>query len=378
MKKPRIAIIGTRGYPVVYSGFETWVKELCNGLNDKYEFHVYTHKKLSSSRDKIINGIHIHYFDAIETKSLSQWSHSLQSTVHAIFQNYDILVYASTANGIFGVITKLFNQRTAINVDGLDWLRPKWKGFGSKVFYNSAKLSTRVFDVLISDAEAIAEYYKKELGSNSVVIAYGAHIDDIENSSSLNLFNLIKNDYFLVVGRLIPDNHILEIVNGFKLSKSNKKLVIVGDVPYKDKFAEEVKLLADERVVFTGFIKDSNILKSLYTNSYAYIHGHAYGGTNPSLLKALAYGCCVLAHDNVFNREMLSNTEFGIYFNSAHENISMIINDIDKNDSKVLTMKLNARNRIIENYTWDKILNQYDQLFERMLKDPKWKCNKYI
>ena len=194
----------------------------------------------------------------------------------------------------------------------------------------------------------------------------------------LFIFNLIKNDYFLVVGRLIPDNHILEIVNGFKLSKSNKKLVIVGDVPYKDKFAEEVKLLADERVVFTGFIKDSNILKSLYTNSYAYIHGHAYGGTNPSLLKALAYGCCVLAHDNVFNREMLSNTEFGIYFNSAHENISMIINDIDKNDSKVLTMKLNARNRIIENYTWDKILNQYDQLFERMLKDPKWKCNKYI
>jgi glycosyltransferase involved in cell wall biosynthesis len=375
MRKPKIAIIGTRGYPVVYSGFETWVKELCEGLCHKYEFHVYTHKKLSNDRRTEINGIHIHYFNAIETKFLSQWSHTLQATWHAIHQQYDILLYASTANGVFGYLTKLYKQRTAINVDGLDWLRPKWKGLAASVFYLSAKMAVRNFDVLISDADAIQEYYRKHLKADSVSIAYGARMQT-EHSGLKGLKHIQAGNYFLCVGRIIPDNHLLEIIKGFKQSKA-EQLVIVGDLPYKDKYFDKIKKEADERIVFTGYVKDPETLKALYRNCLAYIHGHAYGGTNPSLLKALGYGCCVLAHDNVFNREMLLSGEYGCFFTSDVTSIANAINYIIDNPEVASSLRTKAPERITTHYTWEKILNQYDALFQRMLAEPNWKCNYY-
>lgn len=373
MKKPKIAILGTRGYPVVYSGFETWVKELCEGLSHKYEFHVYTHKALTAERRHIVNDIHIHYFSAIETKFLSQWSHTWQATRHALKQDYDILLYASTANGIFGYLTKWRGKRTAINVDGLDWLRPKWKGPAAWVFYQSARLAVRNFDVLISDADAIQDYYRRKLKADSISIAYGARIqtDDV----ALKDFKHVQSgNYFLCVGRIIPDNHLLEIIKGFKKSKASQ-LVVVGDLPYKDKYFDHIKQEADERVLFTGYIKDPLQLKALYRNCYAYVHGHAYGGTNPSLLKALGYGCCVLAHDNVFNREMLDNEKHGLYFTSKPEFIAAQINYMLEHPDVVNTLRNAAPLRIQQNYTWDKILGQYDELFQRMLREPRWKCN---
>ncbi len=373
MKKPKIAIIGTRGYPVVYSGFETWVKELCEGLSHKYEFHVYTHKQLTAERRTEINGIYIHYFNAIETKFLSQWSHTWQATFHAVKQDYDILLYASTANGIFGYLTKKYKKRTAINVDGLDWLRPKWKGPAAWIFYQSARLAVRNFDVLISDADAIQDYYKKKLKADSVSIAYGARVqtDDI----ALTGYKHIQaGNYFLCVGRIIPDNHLLEIIKGFKQS-NGQQLVIVGDLPYKDSYFEKIKKEADERIIFTGYIKDPMQLKALYRNCFSYIHGHAYGGTNPSLLKALGYGCSVLAHDNVFNREMLNNDQYGIFFSSEPVSIANRINYMIEHPDRVSALRSNATQRIESNYTWEKILHQYDQLFQRMLAEPLWKCN---
>ncbi len=373
MNKPRIAIIGTRGYPVVYSGFETWIRELCEGLSYKYEFHIYTHQQLTTERRKEINGIHIHYFSAIETKFLSQWSHTFQATIHALFQKYDILLYASTANGIFGVLTRLFNQRTAINVDGLDWLRPKWRGIAAKVFYSSAKLSTRVFDVLISDADAIQNYYREEFKADSVSIAYGARIQT-EAIDLIGFNQILAGEYLLCVGRIIPDNHLLEIIKGFKQSKA-RQLIVVGDLPYKDEYFERIRNEADERIVFTGYIKDPLQLRALYRNCLAYIHGHAFGGTNPSLLKALGYGCCILAHDNVFNRETLNGAEFGQYFTSEPLSITQSINNLLDDPARQQYLRNKATERITQQYTWEKIIIQYDELFQKMLNNPAWKCN---
>ncbi len=373
IRKTKIAIIGTRGYPVVYSGFETWVKELCEGLSHKYEFHVYTHKQLTTERKKEINGIYIHYFSAIETKFLSQWSHTLQSTIHALFKDYDILLYASTANGIFGTLTRMFNKRTAINVDGLDWLRPKWKGMAAKVFYNSARLTVRNFDVLISDADAIQSYYKNEFKADSISIAYGARIQT-ENIPLLNFQHVKAGKYLLCVGRIIPDNHLLEIIKGFKNSKA-EQLIVVGDLPYKDKYFDQIKNEANDRVIFTGYIKDPIQLKALYRNCLAYMHGHAFGGTNPSLLKALGYGCCILAHDNVFNREMLDGDKFGLYYSSEPNSITKAIDSVLTNTEFAEVLRQKAPERISNHYSWEKILKQYDELFQKMINQPNWKCN---
>lgn len=375
--KPRVAIIGTRGYGVVYSGFETWVRELCDGLKHKYEFHVYTHSNLVNEKPKILNGVYLHYFPAIETKFLAQYSHSTQATLHAIAKRYDIYLYASTANGIYGPLLKAFGKRTAINVDGLDWLRPKWKGLSGKVFYNSAKLATKTFDVLIGDAKAISDYYADEFKADSIPIAYGAHIYEGEVDSTLLPNGLVENGYYLCVGRLIPDNHLIEIVDGFKKSNSSKKLVIVGDLPYKDNYVDQLKKQADDRVVFTGYVKDQTLLRALYVNCFAYLHGHAFGGTNPSLLKALAFGCCVLAHDNPFNREVLDNEKHGLYFNAIATSIATAINKIESDNALVEHYKQTSRNRIREAYTWEHINEQYDALFQKMLNEPNWNCNKH-
>ena len=374
-KKPRVAILGTRGYPVVYSGFETWVKEMCIHLGDKYELHVYTHSNLVINKPAMINGVYIHYFRTIESKTLSQIIFTFFSTVHALFMNYDIYLYVSTANGPFGWLLKLFGKRTVINTDGLDWLRPKWQGMGGKYFKWGARQSSKSFDVLVSDAEGIASYYHQNFKADSVVITYGAYLQTSTNSLTIEEMGLQKDEYYLVVGRLIPDNHVEEIVKGFNASKTNKKLVVVGDVPYHDEFALRIKKYESERIIFTGFITDQVLLKELFANCYCYFHGHAFGGTNPSMLKALAYGCCVLAHDNIFTREMRDGDKYGFYFNSNPDSVTEIINELDHKTAEVIFKKSQSRNRITECYTWEKITGEYDRLFQKMLAEPKWKCN---
>ena len=149
---------------------------------------------------------------------------------------------------------------------------------------------------------------------DSKVIAYGANIRKSESPHLINKWNLNQRDYYLVVGRLIPDNNADLIVNGFLKSSSNKKLVVVGDVPYKDSYASDLKKINDERLVFTGYVKDQDVLAELYHNCYVYVHGHEFGGTNPTMIKAMAYGSAVLALDTVFNKEMLQIGKVWVVF----------------------------------------------------------------
>ena len=214
----------------------------------------------------------------------------------------------------------------------------------------------------------MANFYKKEFGVDSIVIAYGANIRYSQNSSLIKKWDLNPNDYYLIVGRLIPDNNADIIIREFSNSKSNKKLVVVGDVPYQDEYAEKIKSVNDPRIIFTGYIIDQNELAELYHSCFAYLHGHEFGGTNPTMLKALAYGCAVIALDTPFTREMCDNDKHAIYFNKEMGYLKKIIEEVEKNDSIINSLKVISRNRIIENYTWEKITEQYIQLFDNMLK----------
>lgn len=365
----RIAIIGSRGYPYVYSGYETFVSEVAPRLaKHEIEVHVYCHRPLFTVQPKEINGIKLHYMPAIKSKSLSQWSNSFLSTVHALFQKYDVILYVNSANGIFGIITYFFRKKTAINVDGLEWLRPKWKGFGSKVFYFSSKMATRWMDEIVTDAEAMRKIYLKEFKTESTVIAYGANIRYSKNSELISKWNLDPNSYYLVVGRLIPDNNALLILQEFCRSPSNKKLVIVGDVPYNDEYATNIKKVNDPRIIFTGYITDPDELAELYHNCFAYFHGHEFGGTNPTLLKALAYGCAIIALDTCFSREVLQNEAYGIYFTKEFDNLAQLINKLENTPGMLADYRHKSRQRIVQAYTWEKISNQYLELFRKLTK----------
>jgi len=363
----RICIIGSRGYPYVYSGYETFVSEVAPRLVAMgVEVHVYCHKQLFKERPAEVNGIKLHYFSSIKTKSLSQWSNSFLCTWHAVRQKYDVILYVNSANGVFGIMTRLFRQKTAINVDGLEWLRPKWKGLGSKVFYFASKMATRWMDRIITDADAMRDVYLEEFSKDSTVIAYGANIRYSQNPELINKWGLQPNDYYLIVGRLIPDNNALLILQEFIRSKTDRKLVIVGDVPYADEYAENIKKIQDPRILFTGYVNGSAELAELYHNCFAYFHGHEFGGTNPTLLKALAYGCAVIALDTRFSREVLSNDEFGLYFKKDAGDLKDLINKVEETPSILDHYRSHSRERILNNYRWEKIASQYYELFKNV------------
>ena len=368
----KIAIIGSRGYPYVYSGYETFVKELAERLVSRgFEITVYCHKNLFKEYPSCVNGINLKYFLTIEKKTLSQFIHTFQSMLHASLMNYDIIFVVNSANGPFGIISKILRKKTAINVDGLEWLRPKWKGLGSKYFYLASRLSTILYDHIVTDSSEMQKIYKKEFGKDSTVIAYGANIRYSQKPVLINKWELESKSYYLVVGRLIPDNNADLIVKEFIASKSKKTLVIVGDVPYDDEYATKIKNTNDPRIFFTGYVYDQDELAELYHNCFAYLHGHEFGGTNPTMLKALAYGCAVLALDTVFTREMLLNGKHGKFFTKSESNLKNLIHYIEANSNELDDLRNISRERIKTNYTWEKITNQYIELFNNVLEKPK-------
>jgi glycosyltransferase involved in cell wall biosynthesis len=215
---------------------------------------------------------------------------------------------------------------------------------------------------VIADSDRMADIYKKEFNSSSVTIAYGANIANSSSPQLIANLGIKPNDYYLIVGRLVPDNNGDIIVKGFEQSKTQKKLVILGDVPYKDEYSDRIHSTKDSRIIFPGYIRDEDVLRELYCNSYAYIHGHEYGGTNPSLLKALACGNCILALDTIFSREVLKGDEYGLYFLKDPESVKNLINRVDIDESLVKSFRSKARRRIQERYTWEMIADQYENL----------------
>ncbi len=368
----KIAIIGSRGYPIVYSGYETFVKEVSERLvAQNIDVRVYCQKHLFSARPKIVNGVELVYMPTVQTKSLNQLVHSFFSMVHACFSKTDVILVVNAANGPFGLISLLAQKKTLINVDGLEWLRPKWKGLGAAYFKFAAKLATLFYNTIITDAEAMRQVYLQTFKANSTVIAYGANIRHSKNPSLINQFGLIPNEYFLIVGRLIPDNNSDLILEGFKKANSNKKLVIVGDVPYQDAYAQKMKAHASDQILFLGYITDSEVLAELYHQSYAYLHGHEYGGTNPTMLKAMAYGCAILALDTVFNREMLENGQFGWFFQKTSDSVALYLQQAEHNPQAVQTLKEKARDGITQKYNWDEVTRAYVTVFKALMTNGK-------
>ena len=366
-KKFKISIIGVKGYPYVYGGYETFVKEISERLSDKCNITIYCHKSLFSNKPKNIKGINLVYIPSIETKILSQPIHSFFSIIYACFSKTDFILVVNPANGPFGIIPKLFKIPTAINVDGLEWLRPKWKGLGSLYYKFASRMATLFYDQIINDSDEMRKVYLKLFKIDSKVIAYGANIRKSKYPDLIKKWNLKTKEYYLVVGRLIPDNNADLIIKGFLKCNSKKKLVIVGDVPYKDSFASDIKNLANKRLIFTGYVKDQNMLAELYHNCYVYIHGHEFGGTNPTMIKAMAYGCAILALDTVFNREMLQNGKFGIFFKKQLSSAKKMIEYCEKENTVMDDLRKKSVNGITKKYNWDFVASQYLEVIKSLI-----------
>ena len=368
--KLKISIIGTKGYPYVYGGYETFIKEISERLVKKNcKITIYCHKGLFKKRPNKLNEINLVYIPSIETKILSQPIHSFFSIIHSCISKSDLIFVVNSANGPFGIITKFFKIPSLINVDGLEWLRPKWKGFGSLYYKWASKMATIFYDQIINDSDEMRKVYLELFERDSIVIAYGANVRKSTNSKLIKNWNIKPKQYYLIVGRLIPDNNSDLIISGFLESNSNRKLVIVGDVTYRDKYANDLKSIKNERLIFTGYVKNQEILAELYHNCYVYLHGHEFGGTNPTMIKGLAFGTAILALDTVFNQEMLQSGKFGLFFKKDKSSVSAMINYCEKEKLLIKQLSDNSINGISDKYDWDKITNQYLKIFKLLVRE---------
>ncbi|MDF2156434.1 glycosyltransferase [Algoriphagus sp. CAU 1675] len=361
--------MGAKGYPYVYGGYDTMIKELGERLVAKgVKVRVYNHRSLFKDRPRFVNGIECIYTPAIESKSLTQLTHTFFSMIHACFSDVDVIFVVNSGNGPFGLIPKLFGKPTAINVDGLEWLRPKWKGMGAKYFKWASKMATKFYDQIINDSDEMRRVYLDLFDKDSKVIAYGANPRESVDSQPIQKWNLESRGYYLIVGRLVPDNNADLIIEGFLKSDSKRKLVVVGDVPFQDEWANRLKNMKDERLLFTGYVTDPNELASLYSHCYAYFHGHEYGGTNPAMLKALGYGCAILALNTPFNQEMLQNGKHGWYFEKNAEAVKDLVEKSEREPEQLESLRANARAGLTKKYNWDYVTDQYLEVFQDLAK----------
>jgi len=262
-------------------------------------------------------------------------------------------------------VPRLFGKNVACNVDGLDWKRDKWGAFAKKYFYWNARSVGRICPKgIITDAQEMRRIYLEEFGTPSACITYGANIESSTNSDVVRQYGLEPNQYYLIASRMVPENNADLIIEAFNRVRTKRVLAIAGSANYKSAFVEKLMTIAGRKIVFLGHVPSVDHVKELHCNAYCYVHGHMLGGTNPALVKALGYGNMILALDTAFNREVIR--DFGLYFPKNAEDLTSRLQYVEENPRMVEQYQRRAPQRIREAYTWDHIVDQYEELFAQL------------
>lgn len=363
----KIALIGTRGVPAQYGGFETCAEELGKRLVEKgHEIWVYGRSGYYDSKIKESAGMRLVFLPELKIKFFETLSHTFFSLLHASVKKFDVLLVFNNANSPLLILPKILRKKVLFHMDGLEWKRGKWSRVGQKYYKFAEWLATKLSFELVSDSNELKKYFKKKYGKDSHYIAYGAPLQQSIEPSILVQFDLEPNEYFLMITRFEPENNPLLAVKAFETLNTGKKLVLVGGTKYKSKYSEKIFSTKDKRVKFLGFQYDKKITRELLCNCCAYIHGNEVGGTNPALLEAMASGCFVICRDVVFNQEVLRDA--GIYFKKNISDLSKKISWVIQNQNDLADKKNKAKAIIQEKYDWDIIVAAYEKLFSRVLK----------
>jgi glycosyltransferase involved in cell wall biosynthesis len=372
----KIAIMGIRGMPSTYGGYETFVGELAPRLAQRgHDVTIYCRSGLFKERPPEHLGVKLRYLPSLEHKSLSTLSHTALSITDASLRDFDLIFVCNAANGLFGFIPRALGKKCVLNVDGMEWLRPKWSKTGKTFFKNSARLGTKFYHEIVTDAEEMHRLYAREFGIDSTYIAYGANIEQSEHPEVLKEYGLEPGGYYLIVGRRVPDNNADLLIEGFAKSGSQKMLAVVGGADYKGnvvemEFHEKLKSLANDRVRFTGHVSKPGHLKELFANCFAYLHGHQFGGINPTILSALGAGACVLALQTPFNVEALDNGHYGLLFPKNPDELAKQLQFAESHPVEMQQFRARAPERIRERFTWEQITDQYEALFRKITDKP--------
>ncbi len=356
----KIAIIGTRGIPNNYGGFEQLAEYLSVGLINKgHQVWVYNSHS-HAYQNSIWNGVHIiHQYDP-EGKigTMGQFIYDFNCIRDSRNRGFDVILnlgYTSSA-----VWMKLFPRKTKLitNMDGLEWKRSKYSNKVRRYLKYAERWAVNGSDALIADSLAIQTYLKNKYNKNSRYIAYGANLFTKADVSVLNQYALKPYQYFLLIARMEPENNIEMILDGYVKSKSTLPFYVIGNI--ENKFGAYLKQKFNhQQIVFVGPQYNIEIINNLRYYSCLYFHGHSVGGTNPSLLEAMASNALIAAHNNEFNKSILEQNAF--YFDNIDE-VSSLINNIDKIEERRCEYSDRNKKRIENDFSWNKIIQLYENI----------------
>jgi len=357
----RIAILGTRGIPARYGGFETFAEELGKRLAARgHAVTIYCRERHSSPA---YLGVKLVFLPTIRHKYLDTLAHTALSTLHAVTQGFDVILCCNAANAIFCWLPRVFGTPVALNVDGLERNRKKWNRLAKAWYLLSERLSTFCPTHAVSDAVAIRAYYKERYGCETTFISYGAEQGKLVGFDTLGRLGLEPLRYFLYVSRWEPENNALLVREAFERVDTDMRLALIGDAPYAPEYIARVRDTADARIVMPGYVFGQGY-KELGSHCFAYIHATEVGGTHPALIEAMGRGALVLYLGTVENREVAG--ECGLAFTVS--NLADVIRQallLDPAERERLQAAAMAR--VQERYSWDAVTTEYEALFARLV-----------
>lgn len=364
MKK--IAILGSRGIPASYSGFETSIEETATRIvKNNFDVTVFCRNSHYKNKLSSYKNVNLIYLPSIKTKHLDTITHTFISVVKSIIDRYDIIILYGVGNSIFLLIYKLLSIPVISVVDGADWERKKWGKFAKLFLIISRNFAARYSAFYVVDNQLLAYDYSKRFPNPPIYIPYGASPEITPNLSILDKYNLKEKEYIIFVGRFVKEKGIDFLIKNYENIQTNIKLVIVGGNYLNKKYEEELKKTKDKRIIFPGFIY-GNEYGSLLKFALFYVSCSYLEGTSPSLLNAMAINGLALVSDIQENKEVLKDT--CLTFQSGDdEDFKEKVHYYLKNAELIEKERLKTKEIIKKYYNWEKISKQYIDLFNKII-----------
>jgi len=360
----KIAIVGTRGIPNRYGGFERFAEQISSRFADRgHQVTVYCRRAFTQPDDIYDRRVRRVIVPSLHQKHLDTWVSTLFAAVHVAFSDNDVVLLCNVANSPFAYIPRLFGKPVVLNVDGLDRKREKWKGLGAQVLHFCEWMSSFSSNELVTDARAIHDYYLNKYGSASLIIGYGSEAPT--SDYSLNGFNLEAGRYVLYVSRLEPENNPDLVLRSWRKVRSDWPLVVVGDNPYKPNYIERLKSLGDERVRFMGAIYGDGYW-ALQKHAGVFVFACEIGGVHPALIEAMAASNAVLYLHTPENAETAGDA--AMKYAKSEDDLAAKLQSLLDDPSARQRLAESAKQRADALYRWDVIAEKYEELFQRLAK----------
>jgi glycosyltransferase involved in cell wall biosynthesis len=363
----RFAIIGSRGFPSTYGGYETLVRYLARHLvADGHDVTVYCRTRDEGRAHWVVEDVRCIATRGIDSKSLSTLSFGATSLIDASFRRFDAALVLNIANGYWLPALRAARTPIAVNTDGIEWERGKWNRLGRATFLGGAQMTARFANALVCDSKALGQLWQEKFGRTSTFIPYGGDTNGALGSSRVSGIGIEPGGYVLSVARLAPENHVDLTLDALDtLGASAPPAVIVGTANFESSTEARLREMEERgRVRWLGHVADQDLLLELWANAGVYVHGHSVGGTNPALLQALGAGAPTLALDTVFNREVLGSDDQLFPLDAAA--LAASITDVLRSPDRSRRMVERGRAIVASGYTWQGVCRAYTELLEAL------------